>query len=96
MRPSVIFSNINRNFYLASEFLHRHRVIVILGAFVFWTVMLAKLGYFQDFGKTNTWFLIFGFLWLTVPASFATYFMPRILFKLIPRLNGYRHEEASE
>lgn len=96
MRISEINRQIDRGSYLASEFLHRHRTVVILGAFVFWSAMLAKGGYFREFDGTNTWPLIFGFLWLTVPTSFATYLMPRVLLKIMPLMNGYRHDEQEE
>ena len=88
--------SIYRSAYLASEFLHLHRTVIILGAFVFWTAVLAANGYFQEFGEGNTGFLIFGFLWLTVPTSFATYFVPRLLLKIVPLMNGYRHDEQVE
>ena len=96
MGLSEINTQVYRCSYLASEFLHRHRTVIILGAFVFWTATLAKGGYFREFDGTNTWPLIFGFLWLTIPMSFATYFLPRVLLKIMPLMNGYRHDEREE
>ena len=55
--------------------------------------MLAVLGYFREFDQPNTGILIFGFLWLTVPISFATYFIPRLLLHLVPLMNGYKPDE---
>jgi len=96
MRIFEINRQVYRSSYLASEFLHRHRTAIILGAFVFWTAILAMTGFFKEFGEANTAFLIFGFLWMTVPMSFATYLMPRLLLKMMPLMNGYRHDEHEE
>jgi len=96
LRISEVNKQVYRRSYLASEFLQRHRIAIIVGAFVFWTAMLAKVGFFQEFGETNTGWLIFGFLWMTVPMSFATYFMPRLLLKLMPLINGYRQNEHED
>lgn len=93
MRIFEFNNQVYRRSYLASQFLLRHRARVIIGAFVFWTMMLATLGFFQEFGETNTGFLIFGFLWMTVPMSFATYFIPRLLLRLVPVMNGYEPNE---
>ena len=93
MRISETSRQIYRGSYLASEFLYRHRTAIILGAFVFWTALLVVAGFFQEFGEANTAFLIFGFLWMTVPMSFATYFIPRLLLKMMPLMNGYKHDE---
>jgi len=79
---------------LASQFLRRHRTVIIVGAFVFWSAMLAMVGFFDEFGKSSTGFLIFGFLWMTVPMSFATYFIPRLLLRVVPLMNGYEPDEA--
>lgn len=93
MRISEVDRKIFRNAYLASEFLRRHRIAVILGAFVFWTGLLASAGFFQDIGDVSTGWQILGFFWMTVPMSFATYLMPRVLLKVVPLMNGYRHDE---
>ena len=77
MRISQFNKEIYRRSYRASVFLREHRTVVILGAFVFWTAALASLGFFAEFGQANMGFLIFGFLWMTVPISFATYFIPK-------------------
>ena len=55
--------------------------------------MLARNGYFREYGHGNVAFLIFGFLWLTVPLSFATYFIPRFLLRSVPIMNGYKPED---
>jgi len=96
MRISEINRRVYRSSYLASEFLYRHQTKIILGAFAFWTAMLAKIGFFQEFGETNTGFLIFGFLLMTVPMSYATYILPRLVLKIMPLMNGYRHDEHAE
>ena len=93
MRISPFNEEIYRRSYRASQSLRQHRTIIILGAFVFWAAMLAVLGYFQEFGQIHTGFLIFGFLWMTVPMSFATYFVPRLLLRLMPLMNGYNPDE---
>ncbi len=93
MRFSELNKRVYRGSYLASEFLCRHRVMIIIGAFVFWTATAVNQGFFQEFRQGNKWSLIFGFLWLVVPMSFATYFLPRWLLKIMPLMNGYRHDE---
>ena len=82
-----------RRSYKASESLRLYRTQIILGSFVFWAAMLAAMGYFREFGQTDTWFLIFGFFWMTVPMSFATYFIPRLLLRVMPLMNGYKPED---
>jgi hypothetical protein len=93
MHFSQFNQEIYRCSYRASQFLHQHRTAIILGAFIFWTAMLARLGYFAEFGQGNTGFLIFGFLWLTIPMSLATYFIPRMLLHDVPLMNGYKPDE---
>lgn len=82
-----------RRSYKASEFLRHHRTLIILGAFVFWAAMLAAMGYFREFGQTDTWFLVFGFFWMTIPMSFVTYLIPRLLLRAMPLMNGYKPED---
>lgn len=56
MRISQFNKLVHHRSYLASQFLRRHRTVIILGAFVFWTAMLAKMGYFRklaSFGGTG-------------------------------------------
>ena len=96
MHKSRLTKRIYRNSYRASEYLRRHRTAVISGAFVFWTGVLIVYGYFDEFGETETWSLVFGFFWLTVPMSLATYFMPRILLHAVALSNGYEPEEDRE
>ena len=75
--------------YAASEFLLRHRTACILGAFIFWAIILLATGYFDEFGQTNTWFLLFGFFWMTVLPAIATYLIPRLILRAVPQMNGY-------
>ena len=81
-----------RRSFGASEFLRQHRTTVIAGAFVFWSAMLAASGFFDDLDETNTWFMALGFFWMTIPMSFATYFVPRLILRVVPLMNGYRPE----
>ena len=94
MSISQFNEDIYRRSHKASQAMQRHRAAIILGAFVFWTAMLAVLGFFREFGQTNTGILIFGFLWMTVPMSFATYFIPKLLLRLVPLMNGYKPDEG--
>ena len=55
--------------------------------------MLWAIGYFREFEQADTGFLIFGFFWMTVPMALATYFIPRILLRAIPLMNGYKPED---
>jgi hypothetical protein len=55
--------------------------------------MLWAIGYFREFGRADRGFLIFGFFWMTVPMSFATYFIPRILLRVMPLMNGYKPDD---
>ena len=87
---------IYRASYGASEFLRRHRTTVILAAFVFWSSLLIVYGYFDELGETYTWGLIFGFFWLTIPASFATYILPRVVLRVMPIMNGYQPDEDDQ
>ena len=59
-------------------------------------MLLVAYGYFQELGEVNTWSLVFGFFWLTVPMSFATYFIPRVLLHAVALMNGYRPEEDDQ
>ena len=93
MSNSRFNEGIYRASYAASEFLRRHRTTVILGAFVFWSLLLVVYGYFDELGETNTWGLVFGFFFLTITASFATYIVPRVVFRVMPIMNGYRPDE---
>lgn len=93
MRLSQFTNEIYRRSYRASQFLRQHRAIIIFGAFVFWTAVLAASGYYQEISQTNTGFLIFGFLCMTVPMSFATYFIPRLVLRLVPVMNGYNTDD---
>ena len=81
-----------RRSYKASESLRHHRTQIIAGALVFWTGMLTAIGYFREFGQTDARFLIFGFFWMTIPMSLATYGMPRLLLRVVPLMNGYKPE----
>ena len=92
MKLSQFIQEVYRRAYNASDLLRQHRTLIILGAFVFWAATLVAMGYFNEFGQTDTWFLIFGFFWLTVPMSFATYLMPRYLLRVVPLMNGYKPE----
>ncbi len=93
MRISQFNNDIYRRSFRASQYLRQHRTGIILGAFVFWTAVLASLGFFGEFGQANTGFLIIGFFWMTVPISFATYFIPRLLLRIVPIMNGYKPDE---
>jgi hypothetical protein len=93
MKRSQFNQDVYRRSYKASEFVRRHRTLIVSGAFVFWAALLAVMGYFHEFGQTDTWFLIFGFLWMTVPMSFATYFMLRLVLRAIPLMNGYKPQD---
>ena len=93
MNLSQFNQEVYRRSYRASQILRRHRALIMLGAFVFWTAMLATMGYFHKFGQANTQFMLFGFLWMTVPMSFATYVIPRLLLRVIPLINGYKPED---
>jgi hypothetical protein len=55
--------------------------------------MLWALGYFRGFGQADTVFLIFGFLWMTIPISLATYIVPRLILRVVPLMNGYKPDE---
>jgi hypothetical protein len=93
MNLSQFSQHVYRHSYRASQFLRRHRFAIILGAFAFWTAMLWALGYFRGFGQADTVFLIFGFLWMTIPISFATYIVPRLILRVVPLMNGYKPDE---
>ena len=90
MQFSQSSHDIYRRSYRASQVLRRHRTPIILGAFIFWTALLTATGYFREFGQTSTAFLIFGFFWMTVPMAFASYFIPRLLLRAVPLMNGYK------
>ena len=96
LSTSQLNERIYRASYRASEFLRRHRTTVILGAFVFWASLLIVYGYFDELGETNTWGLIFGFFWLTIPMSFATYILPRVVLRAMPIMNGYKPDEDDQ
>ena len=93
MPISQFNEEVYRRSYRASQSLRQHRTIIIFRAFVFWAAVLAVLGYFREFGQANTGFLIFAFLWMTVPVSFATDFIPGLLLRLVPLMNGYNPDE---
>lgn len=93
MRNAQFNSEMNARLYRAGEFLRQHRTLIILAAFVVFTTALASLGYFSEISHESTGFSVLGFLWLTVPASFATYCLPRLLLRVVPIMNGYKPDE---
>ena len=93
MSTSRFNERIYHRLHKASNSLRQHRTVIILGAFIFWTAMLGSLGYFREFNQTNRGILIFGFLWMTVPVSFATYLIPRLLLRGVPLMNGYNPDK---
>ena len=79
--------------YSTSEFLLRHRTACIVGALIGWAMILVATGYFDQDDKTNSWFLWFGFLWMTVLPAMATYLIPRFILRAVPLMNGYVPEQ---
>jgi len=96
MRISEFNKQVYRRSYLASEFLRRHRTAIIISAFVFWSAIFVLMILPQEIGKDNNGFLVIGYLWMTVLPAVATYLMPRLVLKIMPIINGYRHDEYEE
>jgi len=93
METSELNNHVYGRLYSASEFLLRHRTAFILGAFIVWAMTLVAAGYFDEDDQTNTWFLWFGFLWMTVLPAIATYLIPRLILRVVPLMNGYVPEQ---
>lgn len=89
MQPLGFNNRLYGRMYSASEFLRRHRTKCIFGAFIVWSVILIAAGYFDEDDQANTWFLWFGFLWMTVLPAMATYLIPRSILRVVPLMNGY-------
>lgn len=94
MDLSRLSTSVYRRCYLASKFLRRHRVWVLLGAFVFCVTMLARAGFFHAMADVNVVFQVVGILWMTVLPAVFTYLGLRFVLWFVG--TGYQPSRESD